>query len=87
MFIHINSVNLKNNYKSRKKKKTKEEEDLGFIRFTVVYFSMAKKKRASSKKRSDVIYVERITRGKNPFQEPDRPTAWTAEINERIVDY
>ena len=48
---------------------------------------MAKKKRASSKKRSDVIYVERITRGKNPFQEPDRPSAWTAEINERIVDY
>jgi hypothetical protein len=44
---------------------------------------MAKKR---TKKNFDVIYVERVT-AKNPFDEPKRPSAWNAEINERIVDY
>lgn len=89
MFIHINSVNLKNNYKSRKKKKTKE--DLGFIRFTVVYFSMAKKRRAT-KRNSDVVYLEPVT-GQNPFEEPTdengnpEPRAFTPQIKERVLFY
>ena len=76
----------------QRKKKTKEEEDLGFIRFTVVYFNMAKKRRAT-KRNSDVVYLEPVTQGQNPFKEPTdengnpEPRAWNTRIRERINYY
>ena len=53
---------------------------------------MAKKRRAT-KRNSDVVYLEPVTQGQNPFKEPTdengnpEPRAWNTRIRERINYY
>ena len=52
---------------------------------------MPKKRRTS--KKSDVVYIEPVTQGQNPWQEPTdengnpEPRAWNGRIRERINYY
>lgn len=76
--------------KEDKRRRTKNQTSKVILVGNCFCTLMPKKRRASKK---DVVYVEPVTQGQNPWKEPTdehgnpEPRAWNGRIRERINYY